>query len=237
MESFLELRGASDVTRNLLLNSRNRTNELITKFLNEGRDLETAFNYNYEEIWDILQMKLKPTDRKFVRARNLEQYYKGYRDFGCTLIEVRGLKLRRFQFKSIKENQNYVCVLEREGCHSDADCNKGLGFQTFCYGPTCVEHLPPHHGSKAENAGIRTAQRGKRSEGINQSCYYSIITGQAKCNLVWSEDKIIWDGSPTFPIISGAENFAPHKLMFLFGVYLTVNDLIHLQSWLLAHIF
>ena len=208
MSSNLELHGGSDETRNQL-QQKGPSTELITKFLNEGRELESPVKYIYTPIWDILRWKYSsdPSDRRYAIALNLEQYYMGFLDFGCSLIPPggEGLLLRSFKFSpfSTKQIPSYICELEKEGCHSDDDCHPGWFFHSFCSGPTCVEHVPPSPGTKAESAKIRTESKGYSDEGINQSCYYQPVPIDGKCFEDSSKfkNKIIWGGvTSSFPI-------------------------------------
>ena len=158
--SKLEIRGGSEETRNLLLSKR--SDQLITRFLNEGRDMETPIKDKYTAIWDIIKRKYSSHKNITAIALNMEQYYLGYLDFGCSLLEAATLQLRRMELSphSTKEIPNYRCVLEREGCHKDSDCKTGVGFESNCDGQTCVEHLPAPFGFKAERARMLKEKNG-----------------------------------------------------------------------------
>ena len=191
--------------------------------------METPVKYKYTPIWDILRLKYHSDPQRYALALNLEQFYMGFLDFGCSMLETNDLQLRRFQFSRYSTIQvpDYICVLEREGCHKDEDCHATHeGYQSHCHGSTCVEHRPPPFGIKAEGAEIRTEKKGRSSEGINQSCFYHKAKG--KCNLDFSQNKTIWDGtdhskpSPTGPSASGTESFYCNILVFPFSVYITI---------------
>ena len=210
MSSNLELHGGSDETRNQL-QQKGPSTELITKFLNEGRKLESPVKYKYTPIWDILRWKYSadPRDRRYAIALNLEQYYMGFLDFGCSLLPPsgEGLLLRRFKFSLFSSEliPHYVCELEKEGCHSDNDCQAGWFFHSFCSGPTCVEHVPASPSTKADSAKIRKESKGYDTEGINQSCYYQYVPIDGKCitNSNNFDNKIIWKGVISYIPLKG----------------------------------
>ena len=210
ISSVIDIRGGSDATRNQLQSERSE--ELITNLLNEARAYnETPIDYTYQEIWDFLRPVFEDDPTRYAKIVNMEQYFMGFLDFGCTLLEGGGLKLRRFELSkhSTTENPDYECVLERNGCHSDDDCHKGAFFKAFCYGSTCVEHYNPPFGFKAEGAGIRKDKHGGDTEGVNQSCFYQDIPIDGKCDFDRFHDKIIWDG-----VEHGIENAAIENSQF-----------------------
>ena len=191
MRSKLELRGGSDQTRNQLLN--NRTNELITKFLIEGRKFETLIKDKYTAIWDIIKEKYPSNSKFYVIALNMEQYYMGFLDFGCDFISDGNIMLRRFQLSpySSKETPHYQCVLEREGCHDDTDCSDTT--KSNCDGETCVEHLPASFGYKAASARFLTEKSGSSYEKISESCNYDFNLTTGVCNTGYFKDRVIWE--------------------------------------------
>ena len=205
-----EIRGGTPTTGAEL--HRNRSDALINKLFKEGMENETVINYEYTPIWNILRSRFQDSEF-YPLALNLEQYYRGYLDFGCSSLRpeqvkrratplrssVDDLRLRRFEFSpdSTKENPEYWCVLEREGCHRDEDCKSETSngvVKSYCYGGTsgCVEYLSSSSESVAPCVTIREKQSGDSREGINQSCYFNETSGTAKCNLEYSRNKAIW---------------------------------------------
>ena len=194
MKSKLELRGGKRNTQNLLL--KNRSDALITQFLNEGKELETRIKDKYTAIWEIMKWKyFSSNSTLYAIALNLEQYYMGFKEFGCSPIEKRGKQLRRFEFSpySTEDIPQYRCVLEREGCHKDSDCKTGVGFESNCDGQTCVEHFPAPYGFKAERARMLKQKEGNSYEEISQSCDYNFTLKAGKCNSDYFENKVIWE--------------------------------------------
>ena len=188
VSTYKELLGGSKQARDNFLSQR--TPELLDQLITEGRKNETVIDYKYYPIWDVLMAKYKNDPPRFAKAHNLKQYYVGYLDFGCTEIEEGGLKLRRFQHRdhSIEYEPVFECVLERKGCHSDDDCD----VSSYCYGKTCVDHVPPAFGEKAEKAVIRRERSGDPNTGINTSCEKVTL-----CKKNIFEHKIIWkEGDP-----------------------------------------
>ena len=155
MSYNLDILGGTDATRNALRS--NRTKDTINKFLNEGREANTPIDYRYEPIWDILMTKFHRDPKRHAIALNLQQYYEGYKDFGCTLIQVPQGEIRNVQLRSFRRGRfstklmpTYECHLYKEGCYSNQDCHiGGSGFVTYCYGHGCVEYVPASYGNKA----------------------------------------------------------------------------------------
>ena len=83
MSSKTEIRGGRHETGTKL--RQNRSNDLINQLLNEGRQNETPLNYQYTPIWEILRSRFSRDSNSYPAALNLEQYYLGYLDFGCSL--------------------------------------------------------------------------------------------------------------------------------------------------------
>ena len=189
----LEIRGATDETRNKLI--MKRSPELVEKLLNEGSTMEKPLEYKYIPLWDIFLMKYGYNKNRSKIAMNMKQYYEGMLDFGCTLIEIGGVKARRFKYRN-DDNRFpiFQCELAKEGCRSDSDCHIGPSLSvTYCYGDTCLEHANPPYGSKAKTVFARTSRHGSYNGEINDSCEYELgVT--AGCYNDY-DDKIIWDGS------------------------------------------
>ena len=213
MTSNLSLLGGTDKTRNLLRMTRSQ--ELITEFLNEGRELKTPLDYSYFAIWDVLMLKFYNEPKRRAIALNMKQYYEGLKEFGCSFIKgkmgvLKDKPLRSFRLKRIdhKEIPFYECRLERQGCHSDADCHiGGAGSVTYCYGPSCVEYVPPPFGSTAEFVKIRKKKSGTYNKGVNRSCYYA-VPAQGKCDQTKFTDEIIWQYNNSYVAMLESYNLA-----------------------------
>ena len=224
MQFKLEVHGGSDETQKQLEN--NRSAEMIRHFLNEGRELKKQIKNLYTPIWDIIRWKVISDPGLTAAALNLQQYYIGYLDFGCELIETPELELRRFEKSPYdsKDVPNYQCVLEKEGCHEDSDCKSTGGFESNCDGPTCVEHLPALFGFKAERAGILTERNGTSYEEISQSCDYNVTSKDGKCNYDYFQNIIIWEHARIQPpTLSGTPEIGSsktNKLLCLLGIFL-----------------
>ena len=173
--AYTEIRGGTNLTRGEL--ETNRSDALINKLMKEGREHETPLNCKYTPIWEILQARFINDPKLHAYALNLEQYYMGYLEFDCSLLEptdmprrrrrsVDNLQLRRFQLSpySTKENPEYWCVLEREGCHRDEDCKSETSngvVKTYCYGKTsgCVEYISLSPEMVDKCVGIREKKK------------------------------------------------------------------------------
>jgi len=191
--SSLEIRGCTDATRNKLL--LERTPELIERMLNEGRRMESPVAYKFTPIWEIFLMKYGRDKKRFQIAMNMKQYYKGFLDFGCSLVEIGGIRAREFKYRN-NDNRHpiFQCQLAKEGCRSDSDCHIGPSLSvTYCYGYTCLKYADPPFGSKAKTVVSRKSRYGSYNEGINDSCYYKVgVT--AGCDND-ARDLVIWEGS------------------------------------------
>ena len=237
VQSEIKLQGGSESTRNLLLS--NRSDAVIKQFLNEAQEYRKPIRQKYTAIWEIIKDKFFSSDRKlYAIGLNLEQYYLGFLQFGCSVIPGKNdMLLRRFQLspkskeESIKNDTHYRphywCVLEKEGCHSDADCHRYGGFQSNCDGRTCVEHLPASFGSTAKKAQYLTEKKGDSYRAISQSFDYNITSKDGICNYDYFEDDTIWElGMETStdrpdPTSSGNGTFKLN-LYCLFVIYLTI---------------
>ena len=191
MTSYLDILGGTDETRNQLRMERNQ--KLITKFLNEGREVKTLVKYSYMAIWDVLMQKFSNHPTRRAIAFNMKQYYEGLGDFGCSLIQadqgdIKGKPLCIFRLIKIDPKGIPLCEcrLERQGCHTDADCHIGGAGVTYCHGPSCVEYVSPPFGSKAKLVRIRIKKSGSYNKGVNRSCYYVL---HGKCNQTKFSDK------------------------------------------------
>lgn len=94
MRGELVIKGGTPETRNELIN-KNRTADLIEKFMNEANATNAAIQYSLTSIWDILQsLYVGKNHNNFVRAVNLEYYYLGFLNCGCYYKSKGGQHLR-----------------------------------------------------------------------------------------------------------------------------------------------
>ena len=188
-----ELRGGSEAARIAFWS--NVYPDRFIKALTEPGRIHSIIDCKYFALWDILIAKFKGDPEQYPKAQNLKQYYEGYLNFGCQLIKQGKTMLRWFRHSnhSTKENPKYECVLKRQGCHSNEDCNS----DSLCRGDTCVEHVSPPPGKKSAEAKIREKPDGKKDEGINKSC-----DADRSCNFKWSTDIVIWKNHKTVGYLS-----------------------------------
>ena len=194
--SHLEVRGGKDETRNKF--SIRKSEKLLLQILNEGRQTYSPVRYKYKPIWNIILTKFHNNTKRYAKAKNLMQYYVGYEDFGCTIIESGGKKLRSFEYQSSDyRNPSFKCVLIKKGCQKDSDCKidgfLGIRFQTHCYGSSCYEYINPQFGLKAKSVEVRRTKKGSTKEGINQSCKY-VPLNKVRCLTDKFGPEVIWDG-------------------------------------------
>jgi len=184
----LEVRGGTEETRNALMTSR--TSELIATLMSEGKLYPAPIQYKYYPIWLIIAKQFYYDKETFAKAMNMRQFFEGFLDFGCSYIESdQKLVLRVFRTSHFHATYTpaFECWLERNGCHSKDDCHKV--FRGYCYGPSCVEYIPPSTGVKSHSARIRTVKTGARNEGVNLSC-----KAFRKCDIYYNYSRAIWDG-------------------------------------------
>lgn len=140
MSDSLIIRGGSDETRNALIGKR--TAELIKKFMTEAKTTNSTMEFKFTSIWDILKGTSKVTSDNYLRAVNLENFYLGYRNYGCPLQKSGNQILQVFNHSrfSTPDMPIYECSLAPDGCHSDHDCHYAIGIFCACRGRTCVEY-------------------------------------------------------------------------------------------------
>ena len=78
----LEILGGSDDTRNAF--RRTRSSKALKKLLDEGRKQPVPIKFHYISLPEIIKIKYPYDTVRLKKAKHLEQYYKGYLDFGCT---------------------------------------------------------------------------------------------------------------------------------------------------------
>ena len=80
MTSSITLRGGTTATRLKLLHSR--TNELILQFMEEGHTNSAPIQYSLMPIWQIIGAN----QTYEVQAINLQYYFDGFLNFGCSYL-------------------------------------------------------------------------------------------------------------------------------------------------------
>ena len=196
--SYLEVRGGKDETRNKF--SIRKSEKLLVQILNEGRQVNSPVKYKYKAIWNIILTKFHNNTERYAKAMNLMLYYIGFEDFGCTLIDSGGQKLRSFENQSNDyKSPSFKCVLINKGCHKDSDCKVDsllgplkIGLKTHCYGSTCYEYRNPKFGLRAKTVVARRSKKGDTNEGINMSCQLKNPT-KASCTKNKFGPEVIWD--------------------------------------------
>ena len=170
-------------TRNRI-RSKDRTKELITKFLDEGFEEGSAgpIQIKTTPIWDILQDSSTDNANNLVKAMNLEYYFNGFLNFGCHHKEVRGIELQRFEISPDARpgRPGYVCKLAGQGCRSNEDCRlKKLRMKCTCRGETCVLHKT----KTLHNSGIKKEAVINKSEWKNGlGCGWSLSGAECECD-------------------------------------------------------
>ena len=133
---------------------------------------------------------------RYTKAMNLQQFYIGYKDFGCSNLQSgEAVQLRTFDYgrDSTKDLPKFHCILINQGCHSGDDCHiGGAGTVTYCYGNSCFEYKDPDFGFKAKSVVPRTSKSGGYSDGVNKSCHYKAAF-KSYCIENYFEKLVIWD--------------------------------------------
>ena len=122
-EDKLIIRGGTVNTRSALRTSR--TKELIEQFLNEAKDSNEGVQHTFKSIWNLLQDRFEFGSDNYIRAVNLQYYYLGFLNYGCSFEESGGVSIQKFDYskESTKESPEFECTLAAEGCHSSNDCH------------------------------------------------------------------------------------------------------------------
>lgn len=142
MRGDLVIKGGTTETRNELIN-KDRTPDLIEKFMNEANATNAPIQYSFTSIWDILQsLHVGNYLENFARAVNLEYYYLGFLNYGCYYKSGGGQHLQMFNFteSSTATSPQYECSLAPEGCHGKADCWHRSFHPCACRGESCVRY-------------------------------------------------------------------------------------------------
>ena len=140
MSDSLVIRGGSDETRNALIGKR--TAELIKQFMSEAKKTNSTIEFKFTSIWDIMKGASMMTSDNYLRAVNLENFYLGYKNYGCKFQMSGNQILQVFNHSrfSTPEMPVYECSLGPDGCHSDHDCHYAIGVFCACRGRTCIEY-------------------------------------------------------------------------------------------------
>ena len=135
----LIVRGGTKETRNAL--RKQRTEELIEKFLNEAGESDAAVEHTFRAVWKILQSRFEIGSDNYIRAINIQYYYLGYLNYGCHFKESGGVHIQKFDYTrgSYKESPEFECSLAAQGCYKDRDCHY-KPIWCSCYGKSCVRH-------------------------------------------------------------------------------------------------
>ena len=192
----LTLLGGTTKTRSEL--QQTRTPELLAQFMREGETHPSPAIYKFASIWNVLKRRyIGQRHLSLVRALNLQAYYEGMLDFGCSSQKSVSLVLRQFVRTSTKAfRPHYECQIPPEGCQSDDDCSFHL-VHCYCHGPTCVGSREVDDSSSKikKERFIRRSRSGSYSLGINKSCYFS-WSFTCDCDKHWGGNrKTIWPSS------------------------------------------
>ena len=133
----LILKGGTKETRAAL--SSERTKELIEQFIKEANIGTLPIRYTYIPIWTLLKTIYLNTEH-LVKVVNLENYYKGYLNFGCPLMKVNNYVVQKFQLVGSTTLPAYQCVIAPMGCHQYNDCHYRDAFWCECRGDTCIRY-------------------------------------------------------------------------------------------------
>ena len=137
--STLVVKGGTRETRAELY--RNRTGELISKFLNESNETQMAVMYSLIPVWTALEYNYLGTPH-YAKTKNLEAFYKGYLNFDCRYKIDGKIPLQRFELvqNTASTVPSYQCVIPDQGCHTDDDCHYKFGPWCSCHGNTTVKY-------------------------------------------------------------------------------------------------
>ena len=191
----LTLLGGTTETRSKL--QQTRTPELLAQFMREAETHPSPAIYKFKSIWNVLKRRyIGQRSASLARALNLEAYYKGMLDFGCTRQVTDGVMLRQFVLTSTAAfRPHYECQIPPEGCQTDKDCSANV-IHCYCHGPSCVDSREVDDSSSKikKERFIRRSKSGGYKEGVNNSC--NINWGNCDCDKHWGGKwKTIWPGS------------------------------------------
>ena len=192
MRGELVIKGGTAETRNELI--KNRTPDLIQKFMNEANATNAAIQYTFTSTWDILQSLYVGMDTdNFIRAVNLEFYYLGFLNYGCDLQkDMGGQDLQMFNLAkhSSPTSPQYECSLAPEGCHRNDDCHVKAFSRCRCYGSSCIKYgeVTLDTGKKKKTAHVNRDNTSLKGYG----CSYKSSKAQCYCTDESKERTVVW---------------------------------------------
>ena len=172
MTTSITVRGGTVDTRNRLVYER--SNDLLLQFLAEGQTHATPIEYTLTPIWQVLRGQnyvLAENRNAGVQAVNLQFYYDGYLNFGCSLIAgKRGPELQKFHLAphSTSSDPVYQCSLAPSGCHSDEDCHCRGCDKCRCYGDSCIVYRATKQGSKMRLTAVPNYDKKLKENGCGR---------------------------------------------------------------------
>ena len=188
VNSKLIIKGGTDKTRAAL--STKRTKDLIEKFLNEADKGTLPIRYSYIAIWTLLKSIYLHTEH-LAKAVNLENYYKGYLNFGCPRQTINGLVVQKFQLGSQHYKlPTYECALTPTGCHQDDDCHRHFNQWCECRGNTCIKYKQEFDYHTGTNRLVPYAFT--NPGWYDQGCVKVSLLGKCACNEPNTNWKVIW---------------------------------------------
>lgn len=197
MRSTLTIVGGSDASQKILIAAEDTgfSPDHLTDFFNEAQTHPGDVNHDLKPIWEVLKERyLKDRKDYYRKALNLEQYYEGMLDFGCSCKAEGSVVLRRFFLTSDDDNKpSYSCQIPPVGCQNDGDCHLGW-IRCYCNGPSCIdtESKKESSGRVKETRFIRHYQKGSPYYGINKQCSFSVTGCQCKNPADTHDEKPIW---------------------------------------------
>ena len=155
-------RGGTADTRNKLVTDRSK--KIVDQFLAEAKMAKEPVQYQFTSIWTLLKGRYIGTEH-YEKVNNLEDYYKGYLNYGCNYIRTPSIELQYFtntglppkmqaEFhhgsNSLEEShQPFTCWIAGSGCHSQNDCHYRAAFWCECNGDSCVRYK-----EEKQNTGV-----------------------------------------------------------------------------------
>lgn len=196
MSSSLSVTGGTAETRTGLL--YNRSAELIEQFMREGETHPALIEYTLVPIWEYLQEKSVGTPA-LIKAVNMEYFYNGYLNFGCSYNTSHGMDLQKFDLtdEATPEHPEYSCTIAPSGCQSYSDCHYHIGVWCNCEGDTCI-----HYYTVTSNTGkTRLYAAPYYGGGWGwQGCDWKVWGSVCSCEHPSSERKTIWSLSSRYAL-------------------------------------
>jgi len=191
MRGELVIKGGTTETRNELI--KNRTADLIEKFMNEANATNAAIQYTLSATWDILlSLYVGKDNDNFIKAVNLEFYYLGFLNYGCNYQTNGGQDLQMFNLAkgSSPTSPQYECSLAPEGCHRNDDCHVKVFSRCRCYGTSCIkyEEVTLDTGKTKKNAHVNRDDNSLKGHG----CSYKSSKAQCYCTDESKQRTVVW---------------------------------------------